>query len=752
MNSFPRPPTRVILTPLDAEIAARDWLAFLGFADARVTVTGPDEGIDVVSLDVVAQVKAVGHPVGRPVVQQIFGVASLAKKQALLFTIEGVTRQAREWADRAEVGLFRLNRSGGVVAENAAAEVLLDAAEGLVLGWSAVRAELEQYLSEGTAAEISSIFELSNGQRGYWMVRHDGAEVVEVSLDVAGSRIGDAGSIAEAVKTVLVGVRSLGASFQDCRPFLAVNGERRRFFPRLSYEAPESEAQHGSSEPTVQWTEPKRLRVTASDLYQALSGQRCDRRIYLDHHGVEPGEPSSLSEMMRDLGTSHEVDALRALGQSFDLGAGTIEERSSRTAAAIDRGEQTLYQPVFLVRREVGSHDCEFVGAPDFMLLTPGGWVIRDTKVAQRVNAADRPDIAAQLQFYGWLFEQSGDERLSHLEVLNGAGDLQRFEHEGWSAIEDVIERIVRMKTASAEPACRTRTAHSSCAYFDRCWGQAVEQNDVSTVPGVTKGLVSAFNSSGIRTLEGLLDQHDQATLGEVEIAVGKRTQRVGARAERIIRSTESLTTGKPIWFAVPELPPQEHVVLFDLEGVPAIGRDEGLIYLWGTEVSGPSPTDYVPVFAEPGAGGASGWFAFLDHAGELFEHYGSDLPFVHWAPYERTQIRQHIERFGDPQGIAAQVLNNLFDLLKTTKKSVTLPLYSYSLKHIEKYIGFERSQTEFGGAWSIVVWQQAVAAVDPVERSRLLAQLAVYNQEDCAATGAVLHWLRLVQPHRGHD
>jgi predicted RecB family nuclease len=65
------------------------------------------------------------------------------------------------------------------------------------------------------------------------------------------------------------------------------------------------------------------------------------------------------------------------------------------------------------------------------------------------------------------------------------------------------------------------------------------------------------------------------------------------------------------------------------------------------------------------------------------------------------------------------RVETNLLDLLPVTREAIALPLPSYSLKVIEHYIGFRRTQDEYGGAWS----------------------MATFIEAD--ATWAVLEWLR---------
>ena len=119
------------------------------------------------------------------------------------------------------------------------------------------------------------------------------------------------------------------------------------------------------------------------------------------------------------------------------------------------------------------------------------------------------------------------------------------------------------------------------------------------------------------------------------------------------------------------------------------------------------------------------------------------DVPFVHWHHYEKTHIKAYIERYGDPQGIAGRVLNNLLDLLPIARDSILLPLSSYSLKVVEKYVGFKRTQTEYGGDWSMAKYIEATETQDEAARQQLMDKILLYNKEDLAATWAVFEWLR---------
>jgi len=150
--------------------------------------------------------------------------------------------------------------------------------------------------------------------------------------------------------------------------------------------------------------------------------------------------------------------------------------------------------------------------------------------------------------------------------------------------------------------------------------------------------------------------------------------------------------------------------------------------------------------FSVHNSGDKEGWLDFLGKAEQIFQQYG-DLPFVHWAAYEKTYLDRYIKRYGNVNGIAARVKVNLLDLLTVARDSVVLPVPSFSLKVIEKYVGYKRTQAEFGGQWSMAQYIEAVETSDEAKRNGLMGEILKYNSEDLEATWAVFQWLRSKRP-----
>jgi predicted RecB family nuclease len=271
----------------------------------------------------------------------------------------------------------------------------------------------------------------------------------------------------------------------------------------------------------------------------------------------------------------------------------------------------------------------------------------------------------------------------------------------------------------------------------------AVEGRDVGTVPGIDQGLVRALRDEGVSTIAELLERFDEARLSNFERPWGGRKQRVGKSAQKILRLARALATGKEEVIQKPKIPDSPDYVMFDLEGLPPQLDDLDKIYLWGMQVFGTNPSDYIGKVAGLGPNGdREGWLQFLAAAKLLFDKYG-DIPFVHWHVYEKTHLHRYIERYGDAEGIAARIAKNLFDLLPATQESIALPISSYSLKVVEEYVGYKRTQDEYGGDWAMATFIKATETSDSNEREKMLKEILIYNKEDLAATWAVLQWLR---------
>jgi len=482
------------------------------------------------------------------------------------------------------------------------------------------------------------------------------------------------------------------------------------------------------------------LQITPSYFYSLYSPSPCELRLYFNCKGVEPAPPGAFEQVIFRLGKRLEKNHLAIFPEFSDLTGKPTE----KTLEEIRSGSPVIYQGSFKAKVSVDGKMVEVVGIPDFIIKEVKDYFIRDCKIARRVSEKDHPEISRQLQIYGWLFERTTGKRPLRLEVLKGDGDLERIDYEGEAAAISQLRGLLKIITLPEEPYSPVGWSKCGpCRYSEFCVKRAEESQSVALLPDVDQGLARRLRELGVLTIEGLATKYDEASLAELKRPWGAREQKVGKKAGGIILQAKAMLENKEIVVKRPDIPASKNYVMFDLEGLPPQLDELDRIYLWGMQVFGEKPSKFLYSLAETGVeGDKKGWEDFLITAEKIFADYG-DIPFVHWTNYEKTKINTYIKRYGDIDGIAERVLANLADLLPITKDAVVLPQPSYSLKVVEKHVGFKRTQDEYGGDWSIAKYIEAVETDDEQKRRDIMNDILKYNEEDLKATWAVFEWLK---------
>ena len=486
------------------------------------------------------------------------------------------------------------------------------------------------------------------------------------------------------------------------------------------------------------------MRLIASDFITYYRPSLCELRVFLREQGEKEAEQTAFDELLNRLGLRHEKEHLATLGAHADFTELSFEAQVEKTSEAIAKRVSVMYQAAFLVRERIAGIEVEIVGVPDFLILSRTGYLIRDSKLARRIDEDNHPEILLQLQLYGWLFERSCGFSPKALQIHSGTNEIVDVSYDGGASSLALLERVLAIKQLRDEPYEPVGwTKCGGCGFNARCWPKAEANADVALVPEVDQNLARTLHEMGLRSRKELLAKFDANSLSEFRRPLGKRVQKVGKKAERILQFAEALEKHQEKVLNSPSIPRFPNYVMFDLEGMPPYLDELDKIYLWGMQVFGVQPSEFMPAVGGFGRNGdKEGWLAFLVNAKKIFETYG-DIPFVHWAPYERTYLSRYVDRYGDVDDIATRVKANLLDLLTIARDSIVLPIPSFSLKVIEKYIGFERTQTEVDGQWAMATFIEATETSNEGKRDQLMNEILKYNREDLEATWAVFQWLK---------
>jgi uncharacterized protein len=468
-------------------------------------------------------------------------------------------------------------------------------------------------------------------------------------------------------------------------------------------------------------------RVSATSLYLL---HQCDRRLWLAWHRSElAAPPDDFDRLLWEKGREHEREVreshfTKAVGPVF-VGQ-PLERAAEETLRLLRASRAALYQPLLL------SRDGRRVGVPDFLYREGGRLVIHDAKLA--VNLANHPEIALQMTHYAALLEESLGERPARLEITNGNDERLEVEWVVEDLYQEALDRAASLLAGGPEPdTLRTHSVCEGCPFYEHCWPQAVSADRIEVLRDVTGNVAARLHDLGIHTIERLAGaKPDQIRVKGIDKSAGA-----------IVAEAQAHRSQQAVWIAPPELPPWP-VVWFDLEGDPEGEEVDRAIYLWGFALDDgkrrPRAEAITAGFEDQG--GQRAWERFVERATELLDGH-PEARWVHYSPYEKTWVRKYAEVYGAPEGFLARLEEALFDLLhKGVRRSVRLPVYSYSIKRVADFAGFSWRNPASGSVWSIVQYQRARACSDPAERTRLLGEIEDYNADDLLAMRAVWRWM----------
>lgn len=486
------------------------------------------------------------------------------------------------------------------------------------------------------------------------------------------------------------------------------------------------------------------MKLTTQNIYDLYSPSLCERRLFYRFFREEETTPGPFEEVIFMLGHRHEKNHINSLGEYVNVSKVLRNQQPEKTQQLIQNNTPVIYQGVLAGNETINGSQVQIIGIPDVMIYENSSYIIRDCKLARHADEKKHPEILAQLQVYGYLFERNTGKKPAKLEAFLGDSSIVEIPYDdGDSAIGSLktVLDIVSLADVPYSPVGWSKC--QGCGFTRICWDVSVKKNDVALVYGVDQNLARVFKGEGILTIEHLLNNHDEASLRELKRPWGKSLRKVGSGAQAILLHAKAMKEKKNILLGRVDLPDNPNLVMFDIEGFPPYLNEIEKIYLWGTQVYGEKPGPFTPAVSPIASDGdQKGWESFLLNCQRILDEYG-DIPFVHWHHYEKTKIKLYMERHGDADGIAQRVLDNLVDLLPLTKKAMILAEPSYSLKVVEQVANFKRTQDESGGKWAMAKYIEAVETEDTNVRQEIIDKISKYNEEDLAATWAVFQWLK---------
>jgi predicted RecB family nuclease len=489
-------------------------------------------------------------------------------------------------------------------------------------------------------------------------------------------------------------------------------------------------------------TIPGKAYFDAKDFSLLYRPSECELRIVIANKQGIPDTRTELQLLLAKLKKQVELEYLDTFSPQsvVDLSGLQPHDRLVATDNAVRTRAEVIFKPLLRTEITLGAKTCVVTGQPDFLVRERDRYVIRDAVIARHINRASHPEVIYSMQLCGWLYQHSFGQAPAKLELL-GPGNARKSvfdDTEGGDVLKE-LRKIVELCELNDNPYSPVGwTKCKGCQFISYCWTNARQQQDVAILPEVNQELALSLRRVGCRSITNLLDAFTPDSLAAFQYRPGTE---VGDRAPHILTSAKSFRANSHIVRNIPDLPQSSAYGVLDLEGVPPLLGDSERIFLWGLRIVNPDNDLYIQETADVPEADEHAWRQFLQRYAAQKEGL-PPMPVLHWHHYERTMIEKYVARCGDWNGVAEQLLASLVDLLPIFREAVTLPVYSYSLKEVEKYVGFER-QILLSGDAAVAKYVEATTLTDRAERTAILEQIEYYNREDIDSLWAVFLWLR---------
>ncbi|NJN88266.1 MAG: TM0106 family RecB-like putative nuclease [Leptolyngbyaceae cyanobacterium SL_7_1] len=465
--------------------------------------------------------------------------------------------------------------------------------------------------------------------------------------------------------------------------------------------------------------------------------QRCHRRAFLDVYGEARfrDPPSDYLSKLRQDSLTHQQTVLGEQSVHIpNYRRGDWQAGAEATLALMQQGVDRIAKGVLLTRRPDG---VVLQSCPDLLVKQPGysnlgNWLYAPIEIKLGKRPKLDYQIIATFHTYILATVQGAWAEAAWL-VLRHRGLYEIDLVELLPKLEAVLEGCVTALANQQEP--EVFIAHSRCDlchWFSHCYGIAEHQQHLSLLPGVTPSRYLHLKALDLVTVEALAE----ITPKQIEMLPGfgiQVAQKLVQQAQSTLHNQALLRhSSSPIAPLVDdELPTAAIELYFDIEAAP----EQNLVYLHGVLVVDrlQQTETFHGLLADHPAQEKQIWQQFL----ELVWQYPT-APIFHFCPYEVQTVRRLAIEYDTPVAAIDPLVDRFVDLHERVTRLVTLPIESYALKPIARWLGFDWRDADANGAQSIYWYAQWLTTQDRTFLNAILR----YNEDDCRATHRVKDWL----------
>lgn len=428
---------------------------------------------------------------------------------------------------------------------------------------------------------------------------------------------------------------------------------------------------------------------------------------------VEVGEPERAPDTLR----RHEAETLEAMRDAADV----------------------IFQATFF--------DGKWRGHADFLMkvdepsdLGAHSYEVADTKLARSAKAA----AVLQICHYSEHVARLQGMIPRHAHLVLGDRSAPSFKLSDYVTYYRAVKRAF-LSTIGTSPQetypdpvehCRV------CSWLPRCMGERRRDRHLTFVADIRKDQIKKLAAAGIPTIDDLAASDLEREVKGISTSNFARLQDQAAlqlEREKTGRHRYKLLEPPGEGLGLEALPEaSEADIFFDIEHAEYTGEEGGLEYLFGW-VDAVGGGAFTARWAHERGAEKQMYEEFIDLVLQRFRSH-PDMHVYHFGVYEGGALKRLEGRYGTREQELDTLLRAkvLVDVHRIVKQSMRISEESYSIKQLEVFYDFERSDDITEAGSSMVEYDRWLRSRD----DSILYAIQIYNESDCRSLLALRDWL----------
>jgi uncharacterized protein len=468
--------------------------------------------------------------------------------------------------------------------------------------------------------------------------------------------------------------------------------------------------------------------------------KRCKRRVFLDIYGdpsQQDPEQDFLLKLRQDSSLYRQAVLSMAPHQSPNYPRRDWEAGAQATLELMQQGVERISHGVLLRQTDEG---VTLLSRPDLLIKQPGQSIFGDwiyTPSLIKLGKRPKPEYQIVGAFAAYLLAGTQGLFPHTVQLILRRQEFYSVSLDRWLPImQEMLDECIEMLQQREEPEVFiSRQKCSLCHWHSSCYAIAQQEQHISLLPGVTPSRYRDLQTVGVTTVASLAE----STISRLESVIDTDV------AFDLVQQAQSIVQNRAIlrprndqdsplsrfFFSSDTLPTAPIELYFDIEAEPELQLD----YLLGVLVvdNHHQTETFHPFFAQAPSDEPSIWQQFL----ALVSLY-PEAPIFHFSDYEVETTKRLAKLYQTPQHLLQPLLSRFFDVHYHVMNTATLPVESYSLKHLARWLGFEWRDSGVTGSQCVCLYNQWLETGDRT----VFDIIQRYNEDDCRATYHLKNWL----------